>query len=141
MSAWATNMWPMRHFHLKVYFAHCEGSRFVSAEESVITFARMYEVNGVAIREGWGEITFDPFGKMTLHHPDPDENPSFRIPYEKFLSSLTEDDWLWGATPAHPIIPISSFEFIEGNWFDFQEKSPGDLEALETLNEAEATAA
>lgn len=103
----------MRHFHVKVYYAHISGSEMVAEEDSAITFARGYSIDGVYISEDWAEVTFNPFGQMTLHHPDPDRNPGVRLPYERFLSSLTEDDWLEGSTLAHPIIPISSLEFIE----------------------------
>ena len=109
----------MRHFHLRVYYAHCREDSFVEADESFITFARMYVLNGVPIREDWAELRFSPFGQLILHHPDPEEShPGFIVPYEVFLSTLTKEDWLEGSSRAHPIIPVSSFEFIEGNWFD-----------------------
>lgn len=103
----------MRHFHVKIVYAHVAGSDMVEAKDSNITFVRGYVVNGIYVSEDWAEVAFDPFGRMTLHHPDPDRHPGARLPYEEFLSSLTEADWLEDSTLAHPIIPISSFEFIE----------------------------
>lgn len=109
---------PMRHFHVKVYFAHCAGSAFVEARDSYITFARAYVVNGVFVSEDWAELEFTPFGSLRLSPPDDDRHPAVVDPYRDFLDSLTPDDVLEDSTHEHPIIPVSSFEFIEGNWFD-----------------------
>ena len=101
----------------------------VEAKDSHITFVRAYTINDIYVDNDWGEVCFDPFGRMRLSRPDEGRDPRLTDPYVEFFESLTMDDLLEDSTEEEPIIPISSFEIIEGNWWDHTdlyliEKSP-----------------
>ena len=100
-----------RQFHVKVYFAHCKGSEFVEGEDSLITFARAYFVNGVYVDAGWAELRFSPFGEMALFPPEDERHPDFADPYRELLDSITLEDRL---DQDGIVIPVSTFEFVEG---------------------------
>ena len=107
-----------RQFEVKVFFAHMKGDKKVDAAESSITFARCYTINDVYVSEDWAELVFDPFGRMFLNPPNENRHPELIEHYREFLASLEPHDYLEGTTADQIIIPVSRFEFIEGNWFD-----------------------
>ena len=113
----------MRQFHVQVFFAHCKGSDFVENWDSVITFVRAYLVNGVYVSEDWAELIFQPFGQLHLHPPRDGRHPALTEPYQEFLDSLTEEEWLEGTTDDVIVLPVSRFEFIEGVWFEHQQRT------------------
>ena len=104
-----------RKFHVKVFFAHVKGSEFVDCKESVITFARAYTVNDVYVSEDWAELRFSPFGELALSSPDDGRAEDLVAPYQELLDSITLDDRL---DYEGVVIPVSTIEFVEGNWFD-----------------------
>lgn len=116
----------MRYNHVKVFYTHCAEQRIgLPPEESYITFARSYEVNGVHIREDWAELRFTPFGELHLRTPDEDAIPDFRLPYQAFLDSLTPEDILDTDSSSEfvAVIPVSTIEFIDGFWMDHKTKN------------------
>jgi len=112
-----------RQFDVKVFYAHCRGDSFVEAKDSGITFARAYTINGIYVSEDWAELHFEPWGVMVLKEPDEDRSQHLVGPYREFLESLTADEYLEEPSSDKGItIPVSRFEFIEGNWFDCKEE-------------------
>lgn len=117
----------MRQNHVKVFYAHCKGDSFVEAPESVITFVRAYGVNGVLVDCDWAELKFVPFGQIHLRRLSEQERearpPYMTLPYERFLATLTVDDWLEETTDEVVVLPVSTLELVEqreGGYADYQ---------------------
>jgi hypothetical protein len=95
-----------------VTYNHASGDQVVPAEESAITFVKNYEVNGVWVDTDWATLRFTPFGELELRPSDRSRHPDIRAPYELFLQTLTDDDYLEDSDPPNRVvIPVSTLEF------------------------------
>jgi hypothetical protein len=118
------------HFRVQAFYNHYAGDRMVSPDQSAITFINAYTVNGIYVDCDWAELCFSPFGELWLSSPSPSftqRASDLLVPYVEFYESLTPEECLEGSDfnfspgvvrEAVRGIPVSTIEFIEGNWFE-----------------------